>query len=59
MCRVGLVGLGALGSDRELLGMLGGGALVVLVIGSRLKDHSVDNILFVRAEKFTHCAEID
>ena len=53
------MGLGALGLDRELLGRLGGGVLVVLVIGGKLEDHSVNNILFVRAEKFSECAEID
>ena len=59
MCRVGLVELCTLGLDWELLGMLGSGVQEVLVIGAKLENHSVDNILFVRAEIFSQCAEIN
>jgi len=47
MCRFGLVGLGALGWDMELLGMLEGRTLGILVIGGELEDHSVQNLLFM------------
>lgn len=47
VCRFGLVGLGALGWDMELLGMLEGRTLGILVIGGELEDHSVHNLLFV------------
>ena len=47
MCRVGLVGLGTLCLDWELLGMLGGGVQQGLVIGGKLENHSIDDIEFV------------
>jgi len=53
------VGLGASGWEGGLLGPLGSGTQGVLVIGGELENHSVHNILFVRAEEFTHCTEID
>ena len=33
--------------------MLGGGVQEGLVIGGKLENHSVDDILFVQAEKFS------